>query len=54
MFDREEMYILKKLGIIYNLLLISYMILLIIQGFKNKEYNEFNSSKIIKERFLFY
>ena len=29
------------------------MILLIIQGFKNKEYNEFNSSKIINERFLY-
>ena len=53
MINREQRYILKILGIIYNLLLISYMILLIIQGFKNKEYNEFNSSKIIKERFLF-
>jgi len=37
----------------YFLLLISYLILLIIQGFKNKKYNDFNSSKIIKERVLY-
>jgi len=53
MASREERNILRILGIIYNLLLISYMILLIIQGFKNKEYNEFNSIKIINERFLY-
>ena len=32
---------------------VSYMTLLIIQGFKNKEYNAFNSIKIVNERFLY-
>ena len=50
--DRKDE-ILFGLGIFYILLLISYMILLIIQGFKNKEYNEFNSLKIINGRFLY-
>jgi len=39
--------------LIYILLIISYVILLIIQGFKNKEYNEFNTPKIVNERFLY-
>ena len=45
--------VMKTLEKLYILLLISYLILLIIQGFKNKKYNEFNSAKIIKERFLY-
>ena len=49
----EEKKILRILLIFYMLLLISYMILLIIQGFKNKEYNAFNSIKIVNERFLY-
>ena len=53
MFCINERCLIRTLEIIYNLLLISCMILLIIQGFKNKEYNEFNSSKIINERFLY-
>jgi len=51
--NRKEEIILGFLGIFYILLLMSYMILLIIQGFKNKEYNEFNTPKIVKERFLY-
>ena len=51
--NRKEEILFGALGIFYILLLISYMILLIIQGFKNKEYNEFNSLKIINERFLY-
>ena len=38
---------------LYFLLLISYLILLIIQGYKNKKYNDFNSLTIIKERLLY-
>ena len=53
MFCINERCLIRTLEIIYNLLLISCMILLIIQGFKNKVYNEFNSSKIINERFLY-
>ena len=33
--------------LIYIIIIISYVILLIIQGFKNKEYNEFNTPKIV-------
>ena len=51
--NRNNKIILGALGIFYILLLIPYMILLIIQGFKNKEYNEFNTPKIVKERFLY-
>jgi len=51
--SRKERIILKIIGIFYILLLISYMILLIIQGFKNKAYNDFNSPIIINERFLY-
>ena len=51
--SRKNRIILKILEIFYILLLISYMILLIIQGFKNKVYNDFNSPDIIKERFLY-
>ena len=51
--SRNEEIIYGTLAIFYILLLISYMILLIIQGFKNKEYNEFKSPKIVKERFLY-
>ena len=51
--NKKEEIIKKILQIVYVLLLISYMILLIIQGFKNMEYNNFNSLKIIKERLLY-
>ena len=51
--NRNNKIILGALGIFYILLLIPYMILLIIQGFKNKEYNEFNTPKIVNERFLY-
>jgi hypothetical protein len=39
--------------IFYLLLLISYLVFLIIQGYENKKYNDFNSVKIIKERLLY-
>ena len=51
--NKKEEIIKRILQIVYILLLISYMILLIIQGFKNKEYNDFNSLKVIKERLLY-
>jgi len=51
--NRNEEIIFGALGIFYILLLITYMLLLIIQGFKNKEYNEFNTPKIVNERFLY-
>jgi len=51
--NRQKWIILKIIGIFYILLLISYMKLLIIQGFKNKVYNDFNSPYIINERFLY-
>ena len=35
------------------ILIISYLILLIIIGFKNVKYNKFNSKEIIKERLLY-
>jgi len=51
--DRDKEIIFGVLGIFYILLLITSMILLIIQGCKNKEYNEFNTPKIVNERFLY-
>jgi len=51
--DRDKEIIFGVLGIFYILLLLTSMILLIIQGCKNKEYNEFNTPKIVNERFLY-
>ena len=52
MFYTED-WIISISAIIYLLILMTFIILLIIQGFKNIEYNKFNSLKIIKERVLY-